>query len=978
MTELQLENNLIRELKKQNYEHRTDIKDENTLNQNFKRHLELRNSKELNGKSLTQGEFKRFLSDIITGDVYSASTILRDKVQFQRDDNTVVYLSLFNMKEWCANDFEVINQFILPHSENSENTKNDRYDVIILINGLPLVHIELKRDKISPKNALAQIIKYKDNHSGGLGRSLFCFTQIYIMATESLSYYCVNNNINEFRRNQESQFIPVFEWADEHNKKMNHLLEEFVPSFLNRCFISKMIAKYIVQIQVDRKLMILRPYQVHATESVISHLKESSKNGYIWHTTGSGKTLTSFKCATILRDEFDKQGNPLFDKILFVVDRKDLDKQTVDEFRRYEEDCVDKTQNTKELIKRLEDDSLKSKVIVTTLQKLTRVLEQKPPVLDLIKDKNVVFIFDECHRSQFGTSNELIRSTFSKCRMIGFTGTPIKEKNAPSKKFVDKNNVGDTYTTDKIFDQALHHYLIGDAIEDKNVLSFNVNYYKDIDTGSELTKRKAVVQEIINKYNDATQNRKFNAIFAVSSISTAIEYYKLFKEQNTDLAITAIFSPPPSVSSNYTEDCPDEDYTEESQYKSDALVQIMNDYNDRYKTAFTMNTFDGYYDDVSVRIKKHHVLRQDKKASQQLHLLIVVDMFLTGFDSPYTNSLFVDKNLKYHSLIQAFSRTNRTVDNTKPHGNIYCFTDLSDNVRDAIMLFSHDNEKQSTIWLATSYAAVKQQIIDHTQALNNLFYLAGLPAQASSVTKLDPQQKREYFAIFRELQKAYNAITQYASFTPEERQEIETKVIPKDAVDSYRAQYLEFRDKPTSREQELGNPYLPVDDLGEDLMLEFSHNELIDWDYIMMLIGQNIIKTGKKVKYTKDDILELLRSDERFRTKTKLVQDFFEYAQENDYFKGVTEYQVQQALLKFSLEKEEQAWQALREEMQLDAVKLQAFRKEYDNYGKFDESLLKASYVQKIDFLQKTIEYKKLVQKARQIISDYSVKFEGK
>ena len=964
MTEQQLENNLLEQLQKQNYNYRPDITDIDSLNQNFRKHLNERNSNKLQNEELTNKEFENILIDIKSADVYKASQILRDEYCLQRDNGDMVYLSLFNSKEYCTNNFEVINQLSI-NQATADNPIRHRYDVILLINGLPLVHIELKRDRITPRRALEQISNYKKDNASMLGTTLLCFTQIYIIATESLSYYCVNNNLTEFQIDFKSKFLPVFSWADDKNNKLNHLITEFTPVFLDKCFISKMIARYIVLIQTKRNLMILRPYQVHAVEAIVNHLHDSYKNGYVWHTTGSGKTLTSFKCATILRDEDE------FDKILFVVDRKDLDKQTVDEFNKFEPNCVDKTKSTKELIERLASDNKDSKVIVTTLQKLSRFLEKKSPILDLVKDKKIVFIFDECHRSQFGESNKAIRETFENHRLIGFTGTPIFEENASaSNKIVNEYNEAEKQTTEHIFDLCLHRYLIKDAIDDNNVLSFHVDYYKELEENiSKVQEKKAIAQAVLDMHPNATRKNEFNAIFAVSSIKDAIAYYAIFKDLQKDsekpLSITAIFSPPPSVSSNYTDDLEDEkkDYLDASQdqEKAAALQEIIDDYNKLYKTSFNVSTsFDAYYDEVSQKVKNHNSYRDNKKAHEQIHLLIVVDMFLTGFDSPFTNSLFIDKELRYHSLIQAFSRTNRVVNNNKKHGNIYCFTDLQQNLQQAIKLFSygHDIEQALQIWQAKPLKEVQDAIIAKQGQLETLFKKANLPYVPASIPKMNPLQQKEFIEIFQEFQKEKNAIVQYMGYDSDMKTQIEA-LISADEMGSFRMHYIECVNKFKDLSQPLADDQ--SEDLSFDTTLEIFKTEIVDWEYIVKLVNDSLKKKGKEFRADKDQILAIIRSDPQFYDRFELVNEFYDYQEQNQFFKGVTESEISTALNYFALDRLDQEWTKFKQENPVNLEKFKLFSKRYDNFKDFDETLFKQSLI--FDNTVRLLEKQKIQQK---------------
>ena len=721
--EIEIEKKLIKQLSELKYNYRPDIVDRKTLEENFKAKFE-----ELNCVHLSDSEFSRLREEIINSDVFITSKMLREKQYFQREDGTPLHYTLVNIKDWCKNDYEVIHQLRI----NTENS-HQRYDVILLINGLPVVQIELKKYDISPRKAMQQIVDYKNEPGNGYRNSLLCFMQLFIVSNGSRTLYFANNKNEHFAFNADEQFLPVYELADINNNKINNLYD-FADKFLKKCTLGEMISKYMVLVESEQKLLVMRPYQIYAVEAIINSIKQNLGNGYIWHTTGSGKTLTSFKASTLMKDM------PDIEKCLFVVDRKDLDRQTREEFNRFQEGSVEENTNTETLVRRLLSTDYADKVIVTTIQKLGLALAEEDSKhnkakekngkeifkkrLEPLKDKRMVFIFDECHRSQFGNYNTAIKAFFPNAKLFGFTGTPIFGDNATN--VIREDGKAIYKVTKDIFDQELHKYTIIDAIGDRNVLRFHIDFFEGknstkINQG-ETVKRKAVVESILEKHNGATNNRKFNAILATASINNAIEYYQLFKEvqkkkqsENPDylpLNIACVFSPPAQLiakdgdrqSQKNAADIKQlqedliqerEDNTQNPEEKKRALTEIITDYNIQYGTNHSIHEFDLYYQDVQKRIKDQKYSNKDYPHKNKIDITIVVDMLLTGFDSKYLNTLYVDKNLKYHGLIQAFSRTNRVLNDSKPYGNILDFRSQQDAVNQAIALFSGENSGQS-------------------------------------------------------------------------------------------------------------------------------------------------------------------------------------------------------------------------------------------------------------------------------------------
>lgn len=685
--EKQIELSFIEKLKELKYIYREDIKDKASLEENFRRHFQ-----ELNRVRLSDSEFERLKESIITPDVFSAAKILRETNTFKRDDDTPLQYTLVNTNDWCKNEYEVINQLRI----NTENSHH-RYDVIILINGIPVVQVELKSLQITPKRAMEQIVDYKNDPGNGYTNSLLCFMQLFIVSNESNTYYFANNNKEHFAFDTDERFLPVYQFADKDNKKITHL-HDFSEAVLRKCALGELISKYMVLVASEQKMMIMRPYQIYAVKAIMDCIEQNRGNGYIWHTTGSGKTLTSFKASTLLKD------NRNIAKCLFVVDRKDLDRQTREEFNKFQEGCVEENTNTETLVKRLVSEDYRDKVIVTTIQKLGLALDndskrakEKKKKGELtykerlapLKDKRIAIIFDECHRSQFGENHKAIKNFFPKAQLFGFTGTPIFEENATYKQI--DGTIGSYTTTKDIFEKELHAYTITHAIDDRNVLRFHIDYLgvsgdEQASKMNEKQRKKAVIEKILSKHDAVTNNRRYNAILATASINDAIEYYDLFKEAQQNcidaadnefmpLNIACVFSPPAEGNKDVQqiqEDLPQEkeDNKKEPDKKKQALMGIIKEYNEQYGTSHDINNFDGYYQDIQQRIKDQKYSNTDYPHKNKIDITIVVDMLLTGFDSKYLNTLYVDKNLKYHGLIQAFSRTNRVLNDTKPYGNL--------------------------------------------------------------------------------------------------------------------------------------------------------------------------------------------------------------------------------------------------------------------------------------------------------------------
>jgi type I restriction enzyme R subunit len=891
-SESELEQKLIEKLTGLKYEYREDIRDRAALEKNFREKFEA-----LNRVHLTDGEFERLLEEIITSDVFASARILRERNSFNRDDGTPLNYTLVNIKDWCKNTFEVVNQLRI----NTDNSHH-RYDVLLLINGVPAVQIELKTLGINPRRAMEQIVEYKNDPGNGYTKTLLCFVQLFIVSNRDSTYYFANNNPRHFAFNADERFLPIYQFADEGNKKITYL-DDFAEKFLHKCTLGQTISRYMVLIQSEQKLMMMRPYQVYAVKQIVNCIHDDSGNGYIWHTTGSGKTLTSFKASTLLKD------NPDIEKCLFVVDRKDLDRQTREEFNKFQEGCVEENTNTAALVRRLRSEDYADKVIVTTIQKLGLALDEDgkrnrqrkkndqptyKELLEPLQDKRIVFIFDECHRSQFGENHKVIKDFFPRAQLFGFTGTPIFEANASLQKIEDQQ--ASMRTTEDLFQKELHAYTITHAIEDGNVLRFHVNYFrpegKNAPKPGQPLAKAAIVNAILDKHDAATGGRRFNAILATASINEAIDYFNFFEALQTGrkltdpdfvpLNVAAVFSPPADVSVDVRqlqEDLPQEqeDNKHDPEEKKSALKRIIEDYNFRYGTNHKIGEFDLYYQDVQKRIKDQQWPNADYPRAQKIDITIVVDMLLTGFDSKYLNTLYVDKNLKHHGLIQAFSRTNRVLNGTKPYGNILDFRQQQDAVDAAITLFSGEKtgEQAREIWLVDKAPVVIQKLEEAVQKLDGFMKSQGLDCTPDAVPNLKGDEARAAFIThFKEIQRLKTQLDQYPDLTEENKEAIE-QILPKENLLGFRGAYLETAQR-LKAQQGTGDEKSGSENALDELDFEFVlfASAVIDYDYIIALIAKFSAKEPSKSKMTREELIGLISADAKFMNEREDIAEY--------------------------------------------------------------------------------------------------------
>ena len=936
--EKQIEDSFIRRLTEQlKYVYRNDIHDRASLEANFRQKFEA-----LNRVNLSDSEFDRLLEEIIDPDVFASSKRLRERNTFIREDGTPLQYTLVNIKDWCKNDYEVINQLRM----NTDNSYH-RYDVILLINGIPVVQVELKTYEVSPRRAMQQIVDYKSDPGNGYMKTLLCFIQLFIVSNQYNTYYFTNNNNQHFAFNADEQFLPVYRYATERNTPIDNL-DAFSSAVLAKCELGKMISLYMVLVASEQKLLIMRPYQIYAVKAIMDCVHQNRRNGYIWHTTGSGKTLTSFKAATLMKD------NPDIDKCLFVVDRKDLDRQTREEFNKFQENCVEENTNTETLVRRMLSDDYADKVIVTTIQKLGIALDPKHKKnyqerLKPLKNKRIVFIFDECHRSQFGHNHKAIKEFFPKSQLFGFTGTPIFTENSTFTQIDGEE--GSYKTTADLFEKELHAYTITNAIDDNNVLRFHVDYFKpegeNQPQGSTITKR-AIVDAILSRHDAATHSRRFNAIMATGGINDAIEYYNLFKKMQQErqaqdseyepLNIACVFSPPAEGNKDVQqiqEDLPQErfDNQQEPDKKKAALKTIIEDYNKQYGTNHSITEFDTYYQDVQGRIKAQKYSNKDVPHKDKIDITIVVDMLLTGFDSKYLNTLYVDKNLQWHNLIQAFSRTNRILNDTKPYGNILDFRGQEAAVDQAIARFSGekiDNPKQ--IWLVDPAPKVIEKYEEAIANLEQFMQTHDLECTPDAVNQLRGDEARAGFInCFKEVQRLKTQLEQYTDLKEDDKARIEA-LLPEDTLRAFRGIYLEkARELKKKREKKGEQVSQQVEDLDFEFVLFAS--AIIDYDYIMGLIAKYTNRDTSKKRITKEQLIALVASSANLIEEK---EDIVAYINSLDEINGKTEKEIKEGYEGFKEEKYKNEINTIAAKYGLESAAVDAFVKEIVEREIFD------------------------------------------
>ena len=947
-SEAQLEEALVKRLTGLGY-NRVTITNSEDLLANLKAQLEKHN-----GISLSDTEFERVLNHLDKGNVFDRAKTLRGRMELKRDDETNCYVQFLNTEEWCRNQYQVTHQIA------QEGSYKNRYDVTLLINGLPLVQIELKRRGLEMKEAFNQINRYQ-RHSFWTARGLFNFVQVFVISNGVNTKYYANQRKQSFKQ--------TFFWAKRDNSTITNL-DEFADDFLEKCHVSKMICRYTVLQETDKLLMILRPYQYYAVEAIVEQVKASRKNGYIWHTTGSGKTLTSFKAAQILTHL------PKVAKVVFVVDRADLDYQTTTEFNHFAKGSVDGTSNTAALVKQFGDDS--TKLIVTTIQKLNYAIgkERYDATMAALKDDRIVFIFDECHRSQFGDTHKRITDYFTKAQMFGFTGTPIFKDNA------SRNDLGKRTTKD-LFGEQLHQYVITDAIRDQNVLKFSVEYWgklrqrdgslidenvSGIDTKEffeDEGRTNGVVQWIIANHNRKTHGKDFTSIMAVSSVNVLIQYYEQFKARKAagehDLRVATIFS---FTANEEDQDAdgligePDFDLGSDqpaTKHTREKIDEFIADYNVQFGTAFStkqQNGFYNYYKDLGRRIKA-----RDKEGFQdkdRIDILLVVNMFLTGFDAKKVNTLYVDKNLRHHGLIQAYSRTNRILNEVKSQGNIICFRNLKKNTDKAISLFSDKNANETIL-----IEPYEEYVEAFNEGVKLLLSIAPTVASVDALASEDDELK--FIKAFRDLMRIMNVLKTFSEFAWADLWMNEQQFA------DYRSKYLDLYDK--ARSEKEGDAKASIIE-EVDFELELIQRDEINVAYILALLAS--LKAAEqsddesvrnKAALRKQAVLDLLGSEAQLRSKRELIEQFIA-----DYLPGISEAgEVETGFEKFWTEKRESQ---LVEFCETEGLKREAVEQMISDYHFTQRPPLRDRVVASLDVKPKILERKSIIERVTRKLLD--------
>lgn len=929
-SEQALENGLIATLKDMSYEY-VELKEETNLYANFKKQLEKHNAKELAavGKTeFTDKEFERICIHLEGGTLFEKSKKLRDLFPLETEDGKRVWVEFLDRNHWCQNEFQVSNQITV------EGRKTCRYDVTILVNGLPLIQIELKKRGVELKQAYNQIQRYHKTSFHGL----FDYIQIFV----------ISNGVNTryFANNPNCGYKFTFNWTLKNNEAVNDL-STFAADFFDKCTLGKMISKYIVLHEGDKCLMVLRPYQYYAVEEILDRVQNTNKNGYIWHTTGAGKTLTSFKAAQLV-SELDG-----IDKVLFVVDRHDLDTQTQAEYEAFEPGAVDATEDTYELIKRFNSDK---KIILTTIQKLNTAVKKDyySKRIESMRDKKVVMIFDECHRSHFGECHKNIVHFFRNLQIFGFTGTPIFAENAKQ-----------DLTTHDVFGECLHKYMIKDAIADENVLGFLVEYYNGKLDANEMSdiRMKEIAGFILNNFSKSTYGGEFNALFAVQSVPMLLKYYKIFKELNPKIRIAAIFTYAPNSSQDDAKTGMNQGF-ETDNVASDELQEIMDDYNRNFGTAFTTDNFQNYYDDINERMKK-------RKADQEpIDLLLVVGMFLTGFDAKKLNTLYVDKNMEYHGLLQAFSRTNRVLNEKKRFGKILCFRDLKDKVDSSIKLFSQGGIEAVT---RPPFKEVKKQLNELS-----ISFLEHYPTMASVDALKSEYDKKKFLLAFREIIKKRAEIQIYEDFDNDDP----GLVLSEQDYNDYRSKYLDMTVgfiKPEDEndgilhdgQQEIQYGNQSIEDI--DFCLELLHSDVVNVAYILSLIS-DLNPSDEDYEKKRQEILDTMIKDATMRKKTLLIDSFIKQEVDNDKegfkrAKADGTMDLEGRLQRYILKMKNKAVQDLAADEGVEEEALCNFIAEYDYLGREKPEIIQeAVRKNKMGLMLRSAKVKRILERMREII----------
>ncbi|MCS3901503.1 type I restriction endonuclease subunit R [Methanococcus voltae] len=910
-SESQLENKFIKQLVNQGYS-RIKIEDEKDLENNFREQLYLHNKEKLDNIPFSDYEFNKIMTQLSGKSIFESAKILRDKCILERDEGNTpkkVYLEFIDSNNLNNNIFQVTNQITM------KGKYENRYDVTLLINGLPLIQVELKKAGVDIKEAFNQVMRYRKHSYKGL----FRYIQIFVIGS--------NKNVKYFaNRDGEILFNSAFFWANVDNKRITNL-DEFADNFLEKNRIAKIISEYMIINESDKNLMVMRPYQIYAVESILDRAINTNSNGYVWHTTGSGKTLTSFKASQLLAN------NPKIDRVFFLVDRKDLDAQTIKEFNKFEKDSVDDTDNTKNLVKQIQE--IDRKLIVTTIQKMSIAIksEKYAEIMDKYKDDKVIFIIDECHRSQFGEMHRVIKKHFVNAQYFGFTGTPIFKENKGAKDMV----------TADLFKKCLHTYLIKDAIRDGNVLGFLIQYFKTFEGNYDknddtkiykINKKELwstderislICNDIVKNHNLKTRDKEYCSIFAVDSIPSLIKYYNKFKEFDHDLKIAGI----------YTYEANEASAGINAEHSRDILERIISDYNKIYNTNYSTDTFSNYFIDISKRLK-----------NGQIDILLVVNMFLTGFDSKLLNTIYIDKDMKYHNLIQAFSRTNRVYSANKPHGNVVCYRNLREKTENAIRLFSQTDDVDTV--LMESYEFYLDKFKERLEKLHNI---ANTP---DDVDLIEGESKTSEFVMaFKNLTKVLVTMKNFVEFEFEE----DKLGIDEQTYQEYKTKYLMVYDDVTRGEYEGTSVLKDI-----DFSIELMYTDKINVDYILNLLKNlDIDNTKNRDKEIKDIVDKLKKADnEELRLKVELIQEFLE-KEVPKIIELNNQDDIESLYYEFEDKKRTEEVEEFAKENNIDTTKLWSYVEEYDYSKTLDKKAvgdsISAPFLKKKRIINKVSEF---------------------
>ncbi|ANU26324.1 type I restriction endonuclease subunit R [Planococcus versutus] len=874
-SEAQLENEMIEQLVGQGFE-RVSIPSVQALQDNLRIQINKLNEENLEGQALSDKEFERLLLKIEGKSVFESAKILRDKEIISRDDDSILYLKLFDTQNYQNNFLQVT------HQTTVVGRYTNRYDVTLLINGLPLVQIELKRRGLHFAEGFNQIMRYRKDSYGGL----FNFLQVFVVSNGVDTKYFANSD-------REPMKSLMFFWSDDANKRITKL-DAFTASFLNPVMLQNVLSKYMIINETDKHLMVMRPYQIYAVERILHQTIEKEGNGYVWHTTGSGKTLTSFKASELLAQQEDIK------KVIFLVDRKDLDSQTMEEFNKFEKDSVDRTTKTGVLVKQLKDPNRKR--IITTIQKMAHAVktERYRDVMKLYENEKVVFVIDECHRSQFGEMNLLIKRHFKRAQYIGFTGTP---------RFVD-NKSQDGRTTSDLFQDCLHTYLIKDAIHDGNVLGFSVEYIstmkgkEGIDDVTKVpgidqqelwladTRIDMIARHIASIHSNKTHNKKYTGLLTAESIPAAIKYYDAFKKIDSGMKVTSIFS----FGTN-------EESVEGEEHSRHSLERIMQDFNQEFGSNHTTENFSSYFADVSKKMK-----------SAQIDLLIVVDMFLTGFDAKTLSTLYVDRPLKHHGLIQAYSRTNRVEGPKKQYGNIVCYRNLKEETDTAVRLFSQTGDTETVLM-----KPYDQYLADFKEQLDQLLDIAISP---EAVDDLEGESKQKEFVIsFRDLTRILTKLKTFVEYDFNQPD----MGISEQTYKDFRSKYLLLYENDKNTKDKVS----VINDI--DFEIELMQTDKINVDYILELLrNTNFENKNERDAAVRRAIKEVNEaSSDEMRLKRDLLLEFLQGVAPTLTNKD----SIDQKYHDFENERRKREIQAMSEKVQVAEDRLEYFMKEYEYTG---------------------------------------------